>query len=337
MVIFLFENCFSGGGHFLHTYFSEAVTLERLGKLSQTLITYFLHMGKGKKCKSRGVSGKKKGGCQRTLWKGGLCRKCHKLWGEEEVAVSAPRKTNRTSFQKGVGSRMTEEYVHVAHTQMSAELSDTVMTIRADALEVFKRLVPSPPARPTSRCLFQGATPEQIVEMDGLSGQVVNVMRESGKFAHVFKSLKKVSWTQAMFIVAYPGMQKRCAALHRDFLNSHVYSVMFLLTRVTQDNGAVKIFLNSTHWELDDKRSSKVMWYYYYCLSSLILYLFSKETEQYQQRKSGVVPEFVTLMGVEGDVVAFDARLLHQSLRNTTEETRIVFSFSMYDASKLNL
>ena len=75
----------------------------------------------------------------------------------------------------------------------------------------------------------------------------------------------------------------------------------------------------------------------FYCLS-LILYLFSKETELNQQRKLGAVPEFVTLMGVEGDVVSFDARLLHQSLRNKTdEETRIVFSFTLYDAKKLNL
>ena len=214
-------------------------------------------MAKGAKCKSKGASGTKKGGCQRTLWKGGLCRKCHKLFGEEEVAVSAP--PIRTSFQKGEGPRMTQEYVHLARTQMSKELRENVMTIRADALEVFKRLVPSSPARPNSRCLFQGATPEQIAVLDGLSGQVVNVMRESGKFAHVFKSLKKVSWTQSMFIVAYPGQQRRCAALHRDFVNSHVYSVMFLLTRVTQDNGAVKIFLKSTHWERDMKRSSKVM------------------------------------------------------------------------------
>ena len=95
--------------------------------------------------------------------------------------------------------------------------------------------------------------------MDGLSGEVVNVMRESGKFASIFKSFKGVAWTQSMFIVAYPGLQTKCAALHRDFLNRNVYSVMFLLTRVTQDNGAVKIFLKSTAWELDDKKSSKVI------------------------------------------------------------------------------
>ena len=98
----------------------------------------FSFMAKGAKCRSKGVSGTKKGGCQRTLWKGGLCRKCHRLLGEEEMAVSVPRKKTNRTFQKGEGPPMTQEYVHLAHTQMSEELSKKVMIIRADAWKSLK-------------------------------------------------------------------------------------------------------------------------------------------------------------------------------------------------------
>ena len=142
-------------------------------------------------------------------------------------------------------------------------------------------------------------------------------MRASGKFSSLLKSLKRPTCTDSMFIVVYPGLRRRCATLHRDFVDSHMYSVFFLLTRVTMDNGAVKIYLNSTKWERDPKQST------------------AEQLKKYE-RKLGKFPFHEVMMGDPCDLFAFDGRLLHQSSPNSSQDVRIVFAFTLYDAAKIN-
>ena len=89
------------------------------------------------------------------------------------------------------------------------------------------------------------------------------------------------------------------------------YTVFFSLSCVTKDNGAVNIVLNSIFWPRDYRRGKEEVLRHHHGYNS------------------------VDMMGDQCDLFAFDGRLLHQSLRNTTEEdVRVVFAFTLYDSTK---
>ena len=130
-------------------------------------------MAKVPKCRSNGGSDKKKGGCSNTRWKGGLCRRCHAA-GQEAILRTVPPNKKKERVQKTCGRVMQQEYVHLAHAQVCNKVAKKMRSIRAAALEVYARHVPSPPARPTTRVLFVGKTPEEVAELDALSEKLVN-------------------------------------------------------------------------------------------------------------------------------------------------------------------
>ena len=276
-------------------------------------------MSKVSKCK-------KTEGCSRTRWKGGLCRKC---FAQEKVGTVTPaptkkkkkktpalkKKKKKIIYEKGKGSAMTDEYNHLAFSSASDEVAKILIDAKASALDMYDSLV-SRPRKPASRCLFRAQTPECSAALRLVSTKIMEAMKKSGKFPGLFRNFKAPACIDDVYVVAYPlSHNVACPTLHRDFLEKYVYSVFFLLSPITRDNGTVQLFLKSSSWEKNKKRNTE-------------------EVIKHNEIKSGTSAESLMMMGEECDVIAFDARLLHQSMPNTSDNARIVFSFTLYDSSR---
>ena len=103
-------------------------------------------------------------------------------------------------------------------------------------------------------------------------------------------------------------------AMHRDDLVL-AYSVFFLLSPVTKENGTVKIFLDSQKWELNERLSEE-------------------DNLKKHMSASGEMPSSISLVGDKFDIVIMDGRLLHRSVYNSTNDVRNVFSFTLFDEKK---
>ena len=270
-------------------------------------------MSKVSKCK-------KKEGCSRTRWKGGLCRKC---FAKEQVVTVIPAPTmkkkkmkkKKTSSEMGKGSAMTDEYYHLAFSSATDEVRKILSDVKALVLDEYTTFI-SPPRKPASRCLYRAQTQERSAALRSMSTKIVEAMKKSGKFPEVFRTFKAPDCIDDTFVVAHPMPHLvSCATLHRDFLEKYVYSVFFLLTPITRDNGSVQIFLKSSSWERNMKRSTE-------------------EVITLNERKFDTTAESIMMLGEECDVIAFDSRLLHRSMPNTTDSVRNVFAFSLYDSSR---
>lgn len=281
---------------------------------------FFLCMSKVSKCK-------KTEGCSRTRWKGGLCRKC---FAQEKVVAVTPaptkkkkktpaltkkKKKKKIIYEKGKGSAMIDEYNHVALSSATDEVAKILIDAKASALDIFASLV-SPPRKPASRCLYRPQTQESSAAMRLVSTKIVEAMKKSKKFPELFRTFKAPACIDDCYVVAYPlSHNVACPTLHRDFLEKYVYSIFLLLSPITRDNGTVQLFLKSSSWERNEKRNTE-------------------DVIKHNEIKSGTSAESLMIMGEECDVIAFDARLLHQSMPNTSDNTRIVFSFTLYDSSR---
>lgn len=104
-------------------------------------------------------------------------------------------------------------------------------------------------------------------------------------------------------------------ALHRDVLDGGIYTVFLLITPMTEDNGTVKMFLNSHKWERNWRLSSE-------------------DVLKQVKLQTGIDPEPIIMTGEMYDIVVFDGRLLHQSVYNNTTDDRIVFGFFLFDEVK---
>ena len=101
--------------------------------------------------------------------------------------------------------------------------------------------------------------------------------------------------------------------MHRDNNDSNrrVISIFSAGTPITENNGAVRVYLNSSEWIRNYRLGTK------------------DKLRRHQGYK------FVDMMGDQCDIFAFDGRLLHQSVRKTTEgDVHIVFAFTLYDSAK---
>ena len=88
-------------------------------------------------------------------------------------------------------------------------------------------------------------------------------------------------------------------------------SIFFACTPITENNGAVRVYLNSSEWIRN----------------------YRLGTEDELRRHQGY--KFVDMIGDQCDVFAFDERLLHQSLKNTTEgDVHDIFAFTLYNSAK---
>lgn len=132
----------------------------------------------------------------------------------------------------------------------------------------------------------------------------------------MFRNMKTPSSSRHNFIVAYPEATTRMGPLHRDDVDGpHIYSVFFLVTPVTKDNGTVQIYPNSQKW----KRNWR---------------LSTEDVLKKVERETGVAPVPILMEGERYDIVLFDGRLLHQSVYNITKDVRVAFTFTLFDAAK---
>jgi hypothetical protein len=92
--------------------------------------------------------------------------------------------------------------------------------------------------------------------------------------------------------------------IHRDFLDvdvTGVYSFMLFLHEVTPENGAIEYWKDSKLFPVDDHHPERAM------------------------SETGAVSTL--MVGPEGTVYAFDARVLHRSLPNKTEKWRLTLQW----------
>jgi ectoine hydroxylase-related dioxygenase (phytanoyl-CoA dioxygenase family) len=223
------------------------------------------------------------------------------------------KKKKKINFETGKGLAMTDEYFHLAFSSVNDEVAKILSEAKASALELYSS-VRSPPY-PVSRKLFRAETPERSAALRSVSTKIVEAMKKSGKFESLFGTFKSPDCIDDAFVVAYPLPHHVAGpTLHRDFLEKHVFSVFFLLTPVTRDNGTVRVYLKSTKWEKDHKKSTE-------------------QVVRRNERKFGT-SESLLMLGEECDVIAFDSRLLHRSMPNMTDSERIVFAVSLYDSKR---
>lgn len=133
-------------------------------------------------------------------------------------------------------------------------------------------------------------------------------MRGTEKFQFL-QEMKHPKVGIPLFIIANPSEEKRQPSLHRDVNDEGHYSVFFLLTDVTMENGTVRIYPETQHQ-----------------------YLYEKQCEDYNARSN--VEQAVYLLGSKFDIFVFDGRLLHRSQMNNTCNSRLVLSFAVYDKTK---
>jgi hypothetical protein len=279
-----------------------------------TKLHFFFFMTRNNKCKLTE-------GCRRARWKGRLCKKCFMKQGLDgaDVNKAVPKKVKLVKqHQVGEGKKLTNEYLNLSYSDVvesDMDVSAELLRLKVALLAAFDSLAERP-AKPATRSLFRGVTKRAKSQLHSFSSGVMQVMMQTRAFASIFEKFKKPTCFDEMFIVSYPGVgDTRCATLHRDFLEENVYSVHFLLTPVTEDNGTVKIFLNSSVWERDPK-------------------LGTEDLVRSIERKMKMTASSVLMLGDACDVIAFDARLLHQSCPNTTEGERVMFVFTVYDSSQ---
>ena len=152
--------------------------------------------------------------------------------------------------------------------------------------------------------------------------QVCAMMRDRGEdFKHIFGKMRKPVCYDAAFITALPPSEyakrynlfTRCPALHRDLNDPNHYSVFFLLTKMTEDNGSVLIYPGThnvpRHFKDNAARVEGIM-------------------------AKGEAPN--KMVGDVCDCIAFDARLLHRSLNSTADHIRVLFAFTIYDSDVHN-
>ena len=259
-------------------------------------------------------------GCSRTRWKEGHCRKC---FTKEQVVTATPaptkkKKKKKKIYETGVGTDMADEYFHLHFSSEDDEVRKILSDTKASALDMYTSLCTPPPGRCPSRRLFRPNNKKDSAAFRSISTKIVEAMKKSGKFASLFRAFKAPAFLDDSFIVAYPqSYPVACPTLHRDNLEKFVYSVFFLLTPMTSENGTVRIYLKSSKWEKDFKRNTE-------------------EVIKHNERKFGTCAESRLMLGEESDLIAFDARLLHQSMPRTIldSEERIAFSFTLYDSSR---
>ena len=249
------------------------------------------------RCKSNGRNGKKRGGCQNKVHKNGLCWKCLGLGiiSKQQVKkVLQEGKENRIETTEG--EVMTPEYIHLSFLK---DVTDAEREIMKDmcyfATNIYGYLTIDPTKRPAaSRVLILPKTKKEKEMFEELMKYIFNVMTVFEYFQEILANLSFPSYRDGMFIVANPEKIKRnCGAFHRDSMDK-TYTVFFFLSSVTKDNGAVNIVLNSSGWPRDYRRGKEEVLRHHHGYNS------------------------VDMMGDQCDLFAFDGRLLHQSLRNTT-------------------
>ena len=273
------------------------------------------------RCKT--VIGTRKETCQKKKWKQGFCHKCYKLYGTHSDEPE-PKKVKIIS-------------PHIAETD--ADFQMAVGSFGKSASSVANKLMEYlPPPRPTglrriaSRLRVGFTDKKDIKTISKLAMELVGFMKADRHFKTMFTTMEKPATCAHGFIIAYPNAQKFLPPLHRDddlqvysiFSFSYnisitlhrdadlqVYSIFFLLTPITFDNGSVQIYLGSQTWPRNYRLSS----------------------ENVLKKRGNPAPTY--LIGKTHDIVAFDGRLLHRSVYNSTQDTRIAFGFTLFDASKM--
>jgi hypothetical protein len=275
------------------------------------------------RCKT--VIGKKKETCQKTKYMQGFCRKCYNLYGTKKLSDDV-RKLEPKKEPKKV-KIITPHIPEDADFQMGEMSPGKSASSVAEELMKYVTNMPPPPKglRRTASRLRVGFTKKTDIRcISKLAMELVGFMKDDRHFKTMFTSMDKPATCAHGFLIAYPNAQKFLPPLHRDddlqvysiFSFSYnisitlhrdadlqVYSIFFLLTPITLDNGSIQIYLGSQTWPRNYRLSSEN-------------------------------PAPTYLIGKTHDIVAFDGRLLHRSVYNSTKDTRIAFGFTLFDASK---
>jgi hypothetical protein len=141
----------------------------------------------------------------------------------------------------------------------------------------------------------------------------LNLVVEQAKVKISFP-LKKNTRNQEIIVVLAPGVNLRSnwwtkGLIHRDFASTEVtgvYTIMFCVDRVTEENGAVQIWQQSKNCVHDTKNPTTA----------------TKDMTA------------TTLAGPKNSVFIWDSRLLHRSLPNKTSKSRRVLIWMVSSKSK---
>jgi hypothetical protein len=97
-----------------------------------------------------------------------------------------------------------------------------------------------------------------------------------------------------------------CGAVHRDFNEVHqsgVYTFLLCVDEMTEENGAIRFWNGSKGCPVDKKNPTRGL------------------------QQMGLLP--TTLVGAQGTVFVFDARLVHKPLPNKTDKQRILLGWQV--------
>ena len=217
---------------------------------------------------------------------------------------------------------MAIQYAHIKATEQVPQMKKFLKTTEKNLARHCKTSIPTEKVYKASRGLYnvQSDTDPKLKKgIESQTAKLLDFLKENPQTSFMFKKGKNSVYKgkdpelqQLGFITSSPNCLVRTAAMHRDWIESGAYTVFFLLTRMTKENGSVTIYPGSQYWSRN----------YQHRGSDLELKI---------QRKKGPMQEPITLTGEVGDIFLFDGRLMHRSVRNVTkDETRASFSFIMY-------
>ena len=313
-------------------------------------------MGRSGRCQY--IRGEKNRKCHKTTWKLNLCHKCFqeqrlaeqittklptaeqittKLPTSEQITTKLPtaeqittklptkkaKKARTSQAQVGKGKTGNLEYVHVFLDDLSDESKVKMEDLLKRADDFFSKF--ERPSRPAARHRMMPLDKESVLLLRSITTSVIELLQGVYSFEDVFQAIKKPrSRSKSLplsrresFIAAYPTKEEVfIPPLHRDDILEGVYSVFVLLTDIdTVDAGSVRIHSHTQKCPRDMSNSGAYDLKRFYASHQLL--------------------DNCTMMtGKRGDVVAFDGRLLHQSVKNITSNFRNVISFSLFDGKR---
>ena len=268
-------------------------------------------MGRSKTCQR--IVGTNKKRCPRTRYKANLCRKCFltKEATKKQRPAAAKKLPLKQPAEVGKGSTKNVEYVQVKLEDLPQDLKKRVDELLKKCDDIFSAY--TPPRRVGSRTRV-GFSKEKSEVKDAIKlicKTLVEVLGSVDSFQEsILQDMKQPLTCRECFIAAYPNAYTYMPPLHRDDILEGVYSVFFLLTDISEKSGSVRIYKGSQKCPRNMRHTGDADLCHFF---------------------QGKVPNPIMVKGKRGDVVAFDARLLHQSVYNSSKDFRNLLSLSLFD------